>query len=185
MHQQLENFYNHLNDAVRTANDCKKGNFFRKRERVHQFSYCGLNPAYRSYLSFDLDYHCAGRQFEDLDIPVPTIVTTNRENGRSHYLYHLITPVAVHKNARNKPQEFFKAIESELTIILKADPNFTHQPTKNPLHERWILELLSKSYHLSDFQEYFDLSQRKTPIKLPDAGEVNGRNHQLFHTLRY
>ena len=122
MNQQLEEFFNHLNEAVITTNDFSEGTRFRKREKVSQFAYCRLNPVYRSYLSFDLDYPGAGREFEELHIPAPSIITTNRENGHSHYLYRLITPVAFHEGGRSKPQDFFEAIEREMTVQLKADP---------------------------------------------------------------
>lgn len=89
MNRQLEDFYKHLNEAVITTNDFADGTRFRKREKVSQFAYCGLNQIYRSYLSFDLDYAGAGRRFEDLHLPAPTIVTTNRRNGHRHYLFRL------------------------------------------------------------------------------------------------
>lgn len=185
MNQQLQDFYSHLNDSVITTNDFAKGTRFRKREKVAQFAYCGLNRVYRSYLSFDLDYPGAGRKFEELHIPTPSIVTTNRANGHCHYLYRLITPVAFHQGGRSKPQNFFKAIEQEMTLKLKADPAFTHTLTKNPLHERWIVESFSGRYHLSDFTEYFDLPSRKITPALLETCSVRGRNDELFHTLRY
>lgn len=185
MNSQLQDFYSHLNEAVITTNDFSEGTRFRKREKVSQFAYCGLNPVYRSYLSFDLDYPGAGRKFEELHIPAPSIITTNRENGHSHYLYRLITPVAFHEGGRSKPQDFFEAIEREMTVQLKADPAFTHTLTKNPLHDRWIVDSFSGRYHLSDFTEYFDLPTRRTDPVLPQTCIVRGRNDELFHTLRY
>ena len=74
MNQQVQDFYNHLNEAVMTTNDFAEGTRFRKREKVNQFAYCGLNPVYRSYLSFDLDCPDAGRKFEELKVPVPSII---------------------------------------------------------------------------------------------------------------
>ena len=44
MNKQLEDFYTHLNEAVITTNDFEEGTKFRKREKVKQFAYCGLNP---------------------------------------------------------------------------------------------------------------------------------------------
>ena len=185
MNQQLEEFFNHLNEAVITTNDFSEGTRYRKREKVAEFTYCGLNPVYRSYLSFDLDYPGAGRKFEELHIPAPSIITTNRENGHSHYLYRLITPVAFHNGGRSKPQYFFEAIEREMTLQLKADPAFTHTLTKNPLHDRWIVDSYSGRYHLSDFTEYLDLPAHRADPVLPETCVVRGRNDELFHTLRY
>ena len=50
MNTQLDDFYNHLNEAVITTNDFNEGTKFRKREKVAQYSYCGLNQKYRRYL---------------------------------------------------------------------------------------------------------------------------------------
>ncbi len=185
MNQQLANFYDHLNTAVITTNDFQEGTLFRKREKVSQFAYCGLNPVYRKYLSFDLDYPQAGRKFEELKIPPPTIVTTNRSNGHAHYLYELVTPVAYHETARTKPQEFFEAIELELTRQLDADFAFTHTLTKNPLHDRWLVETFPAKYHLSEFTEYFDLPAHDRFKSKAEKCEIRGRNDELFHTLRY
>ena len=184
MNQQLTNFYDHLNTSVITTNDFAEGTLFRKREKVNQFAYCGLNPVYRKYLSFDLDYPDAGHKFEELKVPPPTIITTNRANGHAHYLYELVTPVAYHQSARQKPQEYFEAVELEMTRQLKGDLAFTHTLTKNPLHDRWTVETFPTKYHLSDFTEYFDLPDVRW-VK-PDAVkcEIRGRNDELFHTLR-
>lgn len=183
MNQQLTNFYDHLNTSVITTNDFAEGTLYRKREKVNQFAYCGLNPVYRKYLSFDLDYPDAGHKFEELKVPPPTIITTNRANGHAHYLYELITPVAYHQSARQKPQEYFEAVELEMTRQLKGDLAFTHTLTKNPLHDRWTVETFPTKYHLSDFTEYFDLPDVRW-VK-PDAVkcEIRGRNDELFHTL--
>lgn len=102
MNQQLQDFYAHLNDVVVTTNDFTEGTR-RRREKAAQFAYCGLNPVYRSYLSLDLDFPGTAHRFEELHVPVPTIVTTNRANGHCHYLYRLATPVAYHSSSRSQP----------------------------------------------------------------------------------
>ena len=184
MNQQLQDFYTHLNDAVVTTDDFTEGTRYRKREKVAQYAYCGLNPMYRSYLSLDLDYPGAARRFEELHVPVPTIVTTNMANGHCHYLYRLVTPIAYHENSRRQPQTYFEAVQDEMTARLGGDLAFTHTLTKNPLHDRWIVETFPAQYHLSDFTEYFDLPTRKTVKQLPADCLPRGRNDELFHTLR-
>ena len=185
MNQQLQDFYTHLNEAVMTTDDFTEGTRFRKREKVAQFSYCGLNPMYRAYMSFDLDFPGAARRFEDVQVPVPTIITTNRVNGHCHYLYRLVTPVAFHESSRTEPQDYFDAIQNEMTRLLRADVAFTHTLTKNPLHDRWVVETFSGKYHLSDFTEYFDLPSRHKATPLSNTCVTRGRNDKLFHTLRY
>ena len=185
MNQQLNDFYAHLNESVVTTNDFTEGTSFRKREKVGQFAYCGLNPMYRAYMSFDLDFPGAARRFEDIRVPVPTIITTNRSNGHCHYLYKLISPVAFHESSRSQPQNYFEALQDEMTRQLGADTAFTHTLTKNPLNDRWIVETFPAQYHLSDFTEYFDLPGRKKAKPLPDTCITLGRNDKLFQTLRY
>ena len=148
MNRQITDFYNHLQNAVLTTNDFIGGVRYRKKDRLRAFAYCGLNAAYRQYLSLDLDYPGSARQFEVLHIPPPTIVVTNRANGHCHYLYRLRTPVAYHAQARKAPQAFFEAVQDELTIQIKADPAFNHYLVKNPLSDRWIVETFPTSYHL-------------------------------------
>lgn len=184
MNQQLEDFYNHLNDAVVTTNDFAEGTKFRKREKVAQFAYCGLNPVYRAYLSFDLDQPASAFRFEDVNLPAPTIITVNRKNGHCHMLYRLNTPVAYHKNSRSAPQDYFGAIQLALESRLSADIAFNHTVTKNPLHPAWEVITFPTSYDLADFTEWIDMPQWSAKHSLPEHIQIQGRNDELFHTLR-
>lgn len=69
MDQALNDFYTHLNEVVVTTNDFSEGAKFRKREKVDQFASCGLNPMYRSYLSFDIDIPGSAFRFEEVNLP--------------------------------------------------------------------------------------------------------------------
>jgi hypothetical protein len=184
MDQQLDDFYAHLNKAVITTNDFAQGTKFRKREKVDQFAYCGLNQMYRSYLSFDLDMMGGAIYYEVVGLPPPTIITINPENAHCHYLYRLNTPVAYHKNSRSAPQDYFEAVQNEMEIRLRADNAYNHTLTKNPLHPRWKTVTNPASYDLSDFSEYFDLPHRTSVRPIPANVLIRGRNDLLFHTLR-
>lgn len=185
MNQQLEEFYSHLNEAVVTTNDFAEGTKFRKREKVDQFAYCGLNPVYRAYLSFDIDKPASAFRFEDVNLPAPTIITVNRKNGHCHMLYRLNTPVAYHENSRSAPQDYFEAIQSEMESRLSADTAFNHTLTKNPLHPAWEVITFPTRYDLTDFTEWIELPKRSTTKRLPDDVAFRGRNDELFHTLRF
>ena len=184
MNQQLKEFYAHLNEAVITTNNFDDGSKFRKRTKVDQFAYCGLNPVYRTYLSFDIDHKASAFRFDEVNLPAPTIVTVNRSNTHCHYLYRLKTPVSYHRNSRNKPQQYFEAVQEAMTVKLDADHAFTHTLVKNPLHPRWHVMTYATSYDLSDFMEYVDL---KLPLVKPSTNHVHsrGRNDSLFHSLRF
>lgn len=193
MNQILQDFYDHLNEAVITTNDFDYGTRFRKREKVGDFAYCGLNPMYRHYLSFDLDldpdldFHQPGSVFryEVAGLPAPTIVTVNPENAHCHYLYRLNTPVAYHDGSREKPQQFFEGIQNAMTNCLNADSSFTHMLTKNPLHPRWRVITNPVSYDLCVFNEYLPAKPIGIPADKASSINVRGRNDQLFHTLRF
>ena len=184
MNQQLEDFYSHLNEAVITTNDFEDGTKFRKREKVQQFAYCGLNPMYRHYLSFDLDEQGSAFKYEDVNLPTPTIITINPTNKHCHYLYHLKTPVAYHKSSRSKPQQYFEAVQHAMTNRLDADTAYSHTITKNPLHTRWQVITNNASYHLGDFLEYIDINKLIADKTLIKEMNCRGRNDLLFHTLR-
>lgn len=184
MNQQLEDFYSHLNKAVITTNDFDEGTKFRKREKVQQFAYCGLNPKYRQYLSFDLDEQGSAFKFENVNLPPPTIITINPVNKHCHYLYHLNTPVAFHENSRSKPQQYFEAVQDAMTHRLKADTAYSHTITKNPLHKRWQVITNKASYDLGDFLEYVEINKLNVDKTIIDKLECGGRNDLLFHTLR-
>eukprot|EP01037_Dinobryon_pediforme_P019192 gene19192-19565_t len=71
-----------------------------------------------------------------------------------------------------------------MEVLLRADKAYNHTLTKNPLHPRWRTVTNPTSYDLSDFKEYFDIPKR-TPVRpLPKDIFINGRNDELFHTLR-
>jgi hypothetical protein len=186
MNRQLEDFYAHLNEAVVTTNDFEEGTKFRKREKVDQFAYCGLNPMYRHYLSFDLDLSGAAFRYDDLALPPPTIITVNPVNTHCHYLYQLRTPVAYHANSRVRPQQMFEGIQDVMTHCLKADTAFTHTLTKNPLHPKWRVITNPVIYDLGDFLEYKGVQKARAINPLPDDlnAVIEGRNDRLFHTLR-
>lgn len=186
MNRQLNDFYAHLNESVVTTNDFEEGTKFRKREKVDQFAYCGLNPMYRHYLSFDLDIPGSAFRYEDMALPPPTIVTINPVNAHCHYLYQLKTPVAYHGNSRPKPQRMFEGIQDAMTKCLKADTAFAHALTKNPLHPKWKVMTNPAIYDLGDFLEYEGLQKSRAIDPLPDDLNlvIEGRNDQLFHTLR-
>ena len=185
MNQILQDFYDHLNEAVITTNDFEDGTKFRKREKVADFAYCGLNQMYRHYLSFDIDEPGSAHKYETVGLPTPTIITVNPKNAHCHYLYKLKTPVAYHESSRSKPQDFFEGVQDAMTDCLVADLAFTHMLTKNPLHPRWRVITNPASYDLDDFNEYLPAKRTTIPTVKSDSIVIKGRNDQLFHTLRF
>jgi hypothetical protein len=58
--------------------------------------------------------------------------------------------------------------------------------TKNPLHPKWKVITNPVIYHLAEFLEYNGLQKPVVNKPLPDdlLASIEGRNDQLFHTLR-
>jgi Replicase family/Primase C terminal 1 (PriCT-1) len=185
MNQILQDFYDHLNESVVTTNDFEYGTRFRKREKVGDFAYCGLNQMYRHYLSFDIDQPDSAFFYQDVGLPPPTIITVNPVNSHCHYLYKLNTPVAFHDGGRSSPQDFFKGIERAMTDCLVADLAYNHVITKNPLHSRWHVITNPASYDLSVIGEYLPDKPTTHPHRKGTDQDIRGRNDKLFHTMRH
>lgn len=183
MEPALSTFYAHLNDAVMTTNAFADGVAFRKRYKMFDYAYCGLNPMYRTYLSFDLDKPGSAFAYEQAGLPPPTITTINPANAHCHMLYQLRTPVACHEKARSQPQDYFEAIQREMERRLGADMAFNHTLTKNPLHPRWrVITTPMAVYDLQLFREYIDLPHMLPKVDTSDKPFL-GRNDRLFRTL--
>lgn len=141
------------------------------------------NPTAIKWLVYDCDYAGVLEHIGDNQLPAPNIAIINRENGKSHVLYGLQTPVYSTEKSRPKPRELLKAINYCLTEELKADEGFSQFICKNPLKdEKWhVIELKDTLYELNDFLEYF-----KPPAKLPHKAKIIGvgRNVTLFENCR-
>lgn len=145
-----------------------------------------LNPPLtQHWLQFDIDRTASSHAWADANLPPPTYVVVNPDNGHSQYGYALAAPVGTGPNARERPQQYLKAIDSAFRVKLGADPNFTGHMAKNPLHPWWRLWLPAgahRSYELGELAEYVDLDNA-APIRDENYAE-QGRNCKLFEQLR-
>ncbi|MBV8656426.1 MAG: replication initiation protein [Burkholderiales bacterium] len=140
-------------------------------------------PAHQAWLIFDLDYPFAEFAWEDADLPPPTYIATNPENGHAHFGYALSSPVCTTMAARLDPIRYLAAIERAYMTKLRADIAFNGPLAKNPLHPCWKLwePANAPAYELRELEEYAILSAKHAPIQRPDGV---GRNCDLFDTLR-
>lgn len=134
------------------------------------------------WLIFDIDRADAASAWDDADLPPPTYVATNPENGHAHLGYALAAPVCVTDAARKHPQRYLAAIEHAYMTRLHADTAFNGPLAKNPLNDRWRLwePANCPKYELSLLAEYVDL-----PKSLPRRPKPEGysRNCDLFEML--
>ena len=147
------------------------------------------HPYYLHNIVFDLDYEASlvELMYSKTGIPLPNLIIENKNNGRSHAIYQLKTPVYKTDASRQKPIIYLNAIQRTLQHVLDADVNYTGLICKNPLNDRWRTNTLRQTpYTLDDLANKLDIDYREAskPVKLDDAVGL-GRNCYLFHTVRH
>lgn len=134
----------------------------------------------------DVDRENAAIAWEDADLPPPTWIAKNRENGHAHIAYSLRAPVLMESfGGKRDPLRLLCAIEAGFREKLKADQGYSGLITKNPRNRDWDVlwgPPLSFLYDLGDLAEYVDLT-RHVKKKPEELGW--GRNVSLFDWLRH
>lgn len=181
---QLDLFAARLAHRPYCTDDLGYGVRIRGKEAALRSRYIQANPpATVGYLVFDIDREGAAFAWEGANLPAPSIVATNPENGHAHLMYAIATPVVRSDAAHPAPLRFLAALQDAMTVQLEADPCYSMFLTKNPHNPSWrVLTHQNAVYGLHDLAEYVDLTLAK---KKPRA-LVNGlgRNCDLFDTLR-
>lgn len=159
-------------------------NYSRIRPKVTALRerYLQLNPpAHRAWLILDIDRKRAALAWEEANLPPPTYVAVNPENGHAHLGYALASPVCTSDAARIKPMRYLAAIERAYMVAARTDFAFHSPVAKNPLHPHWKLWEPANApvYELGYLAEFADLSTRLLPVP-----EGVGRNCELFEKLR-
>ena len=85
------------------------------------------HPYYLHNIVFDLDYEASLVEilYSKTGIPLPNLIIENKENGRSHAIYQLKTPVFKTDASRQKPIIYLNAIHRTLQHVLDAGANYT------------------------------------------------------------
>ena len=146
------------------------------------------HPYYLHNIVFDLDYEASLVEilYSKTGIPLPNLIIENKENGRSHAIYQLKTPVFKTDASRQKPIIYLNAIHRTLQHVLDADANYSGLICKNPLNDRWRTNTLRHTpYSLDELANKLEIDwkQISKPIKQNEAVGL-GRNCYLFHTAR-
>lgn len=177
----VSDFIDSLTTYTRATDNFDFGTQVYKKENAIKKKYVHLNMLYKSYIVVDIDKPNSAFIFEEKNLPAPTIIIVNPNNGHCHYLYELNTPVIYTEEARRRPQSFYEAIDISLTNALGGDPCYIGRMTKNPLHPAWKVIQHNVQYDLNDFQEYLDI---RTPRKI-EVVPGEGRNCTLFDSTRF
>ena len=164
----------------------KTATLVRPVEYAIRYPYMQINRAGMvSWLIFDLD-HNNPLAWEEVGLPCPNIVVTNRKNGHSH-VYYAINPVCTTESARSKPIQYMKAIYSAMSSRMNADPSYSGPVAKTPGHPWWkTWELHNNIYELGELADYVDLPELSPWSKGPDLDSVSHSRHcMLFEETRF
>lgn len=176
----LARFSDHLITHPHATNDLSAGSRPRRKVVALTQRYIALNHRLCRYLALDVDRKGAAFAWDDANLPTPSIITINTENGHAHLLWELLAPVATTESARKRPMEYLTAIRAAYCEAADADRGFAGYLTKNPFHSEWRALFTHKRYDLAELAEWCDVRPR---LRLIDTS-AGGRNTTLFETVR-
>ena len=185
----LDHFINTIPKKPYASDDLMYGVKIYSKDAALRKVYLQPNhPYYLHNIVFDLDYSASLVEilYSKTGIPLPNLIIENKENGRSHAIYYLKTPVFKTDASRQKPIIYLNAIQRTLQHVLDADVNYTGLICKNPLNDRWRTNTLRHTpYSLDELANKLEIDwkQISKPIKQNEAVGL-GRNCYLFHTAR-
>jgi hypothetical protein len=165
------------------TDDFADGLKIRPKTTAIKYRHIQLNPpGILAFMLFDLDATESAWTFERHDLPHPTFIVINRENGHCHYVYALHSPV-VFGRGNDRPLNYFLDIEHTYRLLLGADPAYSGLLCKNPWHGHWLVIAAPLAvYDLSVLAEAVTIKKR--PRKR-ERQSGQGRNVTLFDTLRH
>jgi Replicase family/Primase C terminal 1 (PriCT-1) len=166
---------------LHATDNLEHGLIQKERHLAQKCRYTEIFKNRLTYLVLDVDRPTALFAAIDGNLPPPTLIVQNPANLHAHLFYALNVPVSFGGNSRQRPQEYFKAIQCAFTDKAKADPAFTHYISKNPLHPHWRTYATHSIYDLGELAECVKLN---TPSAAKVATSVTGRNATLFDSLR-
>jgi hypothetical protein len=142
-------------------------------------------PASFAWMLHDIDKSGAWSAHEEADLPMPTFVAINPENGHAHSGYLLTTPVARHNAARIKPLRYFADIERGIGRRLGADRRYTGLIAKNPWHPAWRTDWRRPvPYDLDELNDSLTASDKRPDPTIQETLGA-GRNCTVFDDLRH
>lgn len=139
------------------------------------------------WVIFDVDRPGGALAWEDANLPVPTWVSVNPENGHAHICYGLSAPVrTIGNGVKQHPIRYLKAVRAAFSQKLGADGAYAGILTKNPYSSKWRTQWMGAMYTLGDLEEYLvgQLSDYKPPPACPGKQISAGRNVSIFDATR-
>lgn len=182
--QFSDDFYEKLPKKPYCSDDLGRGVIIRPKRTAIQKPYIQHNPpCLVSSLVFDIDRQDAYFAWSDANLPTPTWIAKNRQNGHAHIGYMLLAPVCTTHRAKQNVIQYLAKIEQAYSLALGADRGYTGLITKNPCHGTWENHTFGvQPYDLNYLADFVELQELKTDLK-----EVSGlgRNCMMFDTVRF
>ncbi|MCE6086729.1 plasmid replicase [Acinetobacter baumannii] len=182
--QFSDDFYEKLPKKPYCSDDLGRGVIIRPKRTAIQKPYIQHNPpCLVSSLVFDIDRQDAYFAWSDANLPTPTWIAKNRQNGHAHIGYMLLAPVCTTHRAKQNVIQYLAKIEQAYSLALGADRGYTGLITKNPCHGTWENHTFgAQPYDLNYLADFVELQELKTDLK-----EVSGlgRNCMMFDTVRF
>ena len=183
-HQFKADFYEKLPKKPYCSDDLGHGVIIRPKSTAIQKQYIQHNPpCLITSLVFDIDRSDAYFAWSDANLPTPTWIAKNRQNGHAHVGYMLATPVCTTHNAKQKIIEYTAKIQQAYSLALGADHGYSGLITKNPCNNTWENHIFDvQPYDLGYLADFVELQELKTDLR-----EVSGlgRNCAMFDTVRF
>ena len=177
-------FYKNLPHKPYCTNELGAGLIIRQKKTAIQMPYIQHNPpCFISSLVFDVDTSDAYFSWFDANLPPPTWIAKNSQNGHAHIGYMLLAPVCTTHRAKQNVIQYLAKIEQAYSLALGADRGYTGLITKNPGHGTWENHTFGvQPYDLNYLADFVELQELKTDLK-----EVSGlgRNCMMFDTVRF
>ena len=155
------------------SNSLPDGIFAREKQIALTHRYIGLNSEHSlEWMSFDYDRPGGYFADDDANLPPANVVMVNPMNGRAHLAYLLKTPVHKYDAARDKPRQYYAAVQRGMTNRMGADKQYTGLIAKNPAHGDWGVEWRRNDPYtldeldgaLFEVDKRFDTSTKGDPI---------------------
>ena len=177
-------FYKNLPHKPYCTNELGAGLIIRQKKTAIQMPYIQHNPpCFISSLVFDVDTSDAYFSWFDANLPPPTWIAKNSQNGHAHIGYMLLAPVCTTHRAKQNVIQYLAKIEQAYSLALGADRGYTGLITKNPCHGTWENHTFGvQPYDLNYLADFVELQELKTDLK-----EVSGlgRNCMMFDNVRF
>lgn len=186
--EQLSLFRERLPRRPYCTDDLAAGLLIRARVQALQHAYIQPNPpCLLFWLVFDVDRAGAGLAWELAELPPPSWIALNPENGHAHVAYGIRVPICLTDAGRPEVARYAAAVDLAYLAALAADESYGRLICKNPCHPHWRVWLPAgdvRLYDLGELAEYVDLAvYRDRRRHLPGIGL--GRNCTLFDRLRH